>query len=172
VFAENADASMDDIARAAGVSRQTVYSHFSSRGDLLEGLLAEVTDRVVRAIADADLDTGPAVDALLRFLDSGWQAFEGDPFLLHVVTPPRTAQEELDQHQPVLGPLESLIRRGQSTGEFDRALPVGWILAATMGLGHAAGEEVRAGRMSSQQAIDALRRTIRRVVAAQDASGP
>lgn len=163
VLDERPDASMDDIAKAAGISRQTVYSHFPSRDALLAALLAQVTERVVDAIATADLDTGTAADALIRFLEISWQAFEGNPFLLHLTSPPKSPEEELDQHEPVLGPLEQLITRGQRNGEFDPTLPVSWLLSATIGLGHSAGEEVRAGRMTPDQAIAALRRTIPRL---------
>ncbi len=166
VLGERPDASMDDIAKAAGISRQTVYAHFPSRDALLTALLTEVTARVVEAIATADLDTGPAADALVRFLEISWQAFESDPFLLHLTSPPKSPEEERDQHEPVLGPLEQLIRRGQRTGEFDPTLPVSWLLSATIALGHAAGEEVRAGHMTPDQAIATLRRSIPRLFTA------
>jgi len=166
VLGERPDASMDDIATAAGISRQTVYSHFPSRNALLNALLARVTERVVDAIAAADLDTGPAAAALVRFLEISWQAFEGDPFLLHLASPPKSPEQERDQHEPILGPLEQLIRRGQRAGEFDPKLPVSWLLSATIGLGHAAGEEVRAGRMRPDEAIAALRRSIPRLFTA------
>jgi AcrR family transcriptional regulator len=168
VFGERPDASMDEIARAAGISRQTVYAHFPSRDALLAGLLAEITKRVVDAIDAADLDTGPAADALVRFLEISWHAFEGNPFLLHMTSPPKSPQEELDQHEPVLRPLERLIKRGQRTGEFDPTLPVSWLLSATIGLGHAAGEEVRAGRMTSEQATATLRRSLPRLFLATE----
>lgn len=163
VLGERPNASMDEVAKAAGISRQTVYSHFPSREALLDALLARVTERVVDAIDAADLDTGPAADALVRFLEISWQAFEGDPFLLHLARPPKSPEQERDQHQPILGPLEQLIRRGQRTGEFDPNLPVSWLLSATIGLGHAAGEEVRAGRMTSDGAIATLSRSIPRL---------
>jgi AcrR family transcriptional regulator len=168
VLGDRPDASMEEIAKAAGISRQTVYSHFPSRDALVNALLAQVTERVVAAIAAADLDTGPAAEALLRFLEIGWQAFEGDPFLLHLSSPPKSPDQELDQHEPIIGPLEQLIRRGQRAGEFDPNLPVSWLLAATIGLGHAAGEEVRAGRMKPDAAIDTLRRTIPRLFIADE----
>jgi AcrR family transcriptional regulator len=168
VLGDRPDASMDDVAKAAGISRQTVYSHFPSRDALLNALLAHVTERVVDAIAAADLDTGPAADALVRFLEIGWKAFEGDPFLLHLSSPAKSPDQERDQHEPIIGPLEQLIRRGQRTGEFDPELPVSWLLAATIALGHAAGEEVRAGRMKPDEAIDTLRRTIPRLFTADE----
>jgi len=166
VLGERPDASMDDIAKTAGISRQTVYSHFPSRDALLSALLARFTERVVDAIDTADLDTGPAADALVRFLEIGWQAFEGDPFLLHLASPPKSPEQEREQHEPILGPLEQLIRRGQRAGEFDPDLPMSWLLSATIGLGHAAGEEVRAGRMTSGEAFATLRRSIPRLFTA------
>jgi len=165
VLATRPNASIDDIAQSAGISRQTVYSHFASREALLNALLTQVTERVLDAIALADLDTGPAADALIRFLEISWQVLDESPFLLHLASPPQSAEQELQQHEPILGPLEHLIKRGQRTGEFDRTLPVGWLLAATIALGHAAGEEVRARRMTTQQALDTLRRSIPRLFA-------
>lgn len=168
VLGERPDASMGDIAKAAGISRQTVYAHFPSRDALLNALLAGVTARVVDAIDAADLDTGPAAAALVRFLEISWQAFEADPFLLHLASPPKSPEQELDQHQPILGPLEQLIRRGQRAGEFDSQLPVNWLLSATIALGHAAGEEVRAGRMTTDESLAALRGSIPRLFTGGD----
>ena len=91
VLGERPDASMDDIAKAAGISRQTVYAHFPSRDTLLNALLAQVTERVLDAIDAADLGTGPAADALVRFLEISWQALETHPFLLHLTSPPKTS---------------------------------------------------------------------------------
>lgn len=166
VLGERPDASMDDVAKAAGVSRQTVYAHFASRDALIGSLYDRMTRRVVAAIDAARLDEGPAAEALVRFLQIGWDAFEGEPFVLQVAVPPGSADEELDRHQPVLGELERLIRRGQRAGEFDRKLSVAWLISATMALGHAAGEEVRAGRMSTRQAFTAMRRSILRLYTA------
>jgi AcrR family transcriptional regulator len=163
VLGERPDASMDDVAKAAGVSRQTVYAHFTSRDALINALFERMTARVVAAIHAAHLDQGPAAEALLRMLHIAWDIFEGEPFVLHVAVPPASAEQERDRHQPVLDPLERLIRRGQRTGEFDRRPPVGWLISATLALGHAAGEEVRAGRMTTKQAFAALQRSILRL---------
>jgi AcrR family transcriptional regulator len=165
VLNDRPEASMDDIATAAGVSRQTIYAHFRSRDALIGSLLERVTERVVDAIRAADLDTGPATGALIRFIELAWRAFEGNPFMLHLATPSASPEQERDRHQPILAPLEHLVTRGQRTGEFDPAVPVSWLLAAIIGLGHAAGEEVRAGRLTPDQAIEALRRSIPRMLA-------
>ena len=56
-----------------------------------------------------------------------------------------------------------MIRRGQDNGEFDRALDPAWLVSATIALGHAAGGEVAAGRMTTAQTAAALRQSILRV---------
>ena len=52
--------------------------------------------------------------------------------------------------------LEQLIRRGQHTGDFDRALPADWLAAAVVGLAHTAADEVAAGRLTADKAYAVL----------------
>ncbi|MEU4547507.1 hypothetical protein [Nonomuraea dietziae] len=59
-----------------------------------------------------------------------------------------------------------MIRRGRDTGEFDRRLSTDWLVAATVALGHAAGDEAGAGRMSGEQADAALRLSLLRLYGA------
>mgnify|MGYP000529473317 CR=1 FL=1 len=40
-FAADPDASMDDVAKAAGVVRRTVYAHFDSREALINGIVVD-----------------------------------------------------------------------------------------------------------------------------------
>ena len=82
VLGERPDASMEDIAAAAGVTRQTVYAHFPSRDALIAALLHAAGAETVAAIDAARLDTVPPADALRQFLDIGWQLIRGNPFLL------------------------------------------------------------------------------------------
>src|SRR5580698_7175722 len=82
VLSERPDASMEDIAAAAGVTRQTVYAHFPSRDVLISALLHAVGAETVAAIDAARLDTVPPADALRQFLSIGWQLIRSYPFLL------------------------------------------------------------------------------------------
>ncbi|WP_200210486.1 hypothetical protein [Micromonospora coerulea] len=61
----------------------------------------------------------------------------------------------------------SWIRRGQQAGEFDQDASPGWLIAATVALGHSAWAEVAAGRMSSAEAAAAVRISILRVYGAE-----
>jgi AcrR family transcriptional regulator len=67
-FAEHgAEASLDDIARRAGVGPGTLYRHFPNRGTLLE---AVYLDGVRNLCAEGDrlLETEPPADALIDWL--------------------------------------------------------------------------------------------------------
>ncbi|MEW2624747.1 TetR/AcrR family transcriptional regulator [Streptomyces sp. NPDC048106] len=165
VLVQRPEASMDEIARAAGVTRQTVYAHFRSRDALLRALLERFTQRVAAVLDAADLECGPAADAIVRFLDCAWQASAAEPLLLHISQQSRTAQEDDSLHQPIIGRLYALIRRGQDHGEFDPELPAAWLATTTITLAHTAAEEARAGRMTDDEAITALRRTVPRMLA-------
>jgi AcrR family transcriptional regulator len=167
------DAGMDDIAAAAGVARQTVYAHFRSRRALLDAVLERITAEVVAALDTVDLDEGSATVALRRWLDTAWGLLERYPVLLTPAMPVIASDQEVERHEPVTGRLLPLIRRGQRSGEFDRRLSPGWLMAATIALGHAAGQEVAAGRMTQRQAGAAFTTAVMRVYGVEPpARGP
>ncbi len=152
VLGERPDASMEDIAAAAGVTRQTVYAHFPSRDALIGALLRVVGTETVAAMDAAGLDTAPPAEALRRYLDIGWQLIGGNAFLLE----PALAQNPHPGHAPThnagTAQLEQIIRRGQCAGDFDRTLPAAWLAAAIIGLVRTGAEQVAAGRLTTSKA--------------------
>ncbi|WP_327287336.1 TetR/AcrR family transcriptional regulator [Streptomyces sp. NBC_01198] len=151
VLGERYDASMEDIAATAGVTRQTVYAHFPSR-DALVAALVEVAAAEYCALLDAaGLDSAPPAEALAGFLDAGWRFLGRYPVLLNA-TAARLPRPASDPHDIVPPRLERLIRRGQQTGDFDPALSAAWLAAAVLGLMHTAVAEVTAGRVTTGQA--------------------
>jgi len=157
---ERIDASVEAVAAAAGVTRQTVYAHFPSRDVLLAAVVDELTRETVQAIDALDLDHGLALDTLLQLIDLGWRSFEEHPLLLHL---PQPAGPD-ERHDPVVDRFEKLIRRGQRAGEITRDLPVAWLVTALIALGHAAGEAVAADRLPARKATSALRLSITRLL--------
>jgi AcrR family transcriptional regulator len=164
VLGERPDASMEEIATAAGVTRQTVHAHFASRDALIAALIEAAGAETVDAMAAARLDTLPPVDALRRYLDIGWQLIRRYPFLLAAALA-RTPPGNEATHLAGAARLEELIRRGQSSGDFDRALSAGWLAAAVIGLGHTAADQVAAGLLSTDQAYAAFAESALRLCA-------
>ncbi|MES9543421.1 TetR family transcriptional regulator [Actinomadura sp. NPDC000600] len=159
------DAGLGAVAVAAGVTRQTVYAHFPSREKLLLAVAERLTDRTAAAMDAADLDTGPAADALVRLLDAAAREAERHPVLTRrISTVPVGPEADRDRHAPVADRIRQVIERGRRDGEFDDRLPVGWLVAATITLAHAASEERQAGRMDGTSAGDALRTSLLRLL--------
>jgi AcrR family transcriptional regulator len=157
------DASMDEIAAAAGVSRQTLYAHYSSRDTLLQAVSRHITAEVASGLAGLDLERGNAVDALGRWIDASWALVVRFPLLLSPAMVAPKGNDERERHKAIMDGLLHLIARGRRLREFDPAMPTTWYLAAIIGLGHAAGQEVTAGRMTSADAGRAFRESVLRI---------
>lgn len=156
VLAAEPNSSVEDVARAAGVSRQTVYAHFKNREALVSAAIDAVTAEAVSAMDAANLDEGPAAAALLRLLDASWRTVHRFPLLLSAVPEAAGADADDTRHQAVFDHLDRVLRRGQESGEFAADLPTAWLATAVITLGHAAGTAVAAGRMTLPDAADAL----------------
>lgn len=169
LLGQRPDASMDDVAAAAGVARQTIYAHFASRDALLAAVLERTTNEFTTAVDAARLEEGPAAMALSRFLDAGWRLFERFPLLAVMPDTPITPDADRALHEPVVERLERLIQRGQEAGEFDRGLSPAWLLTTTLALGHAAVRPVRDETMAEPEAAAALKLSVLRVFGVADA---
>ncbi|GAA5010271.1 TetR/AcrR family transcriptional regulator [Actinopolymorpha pittospori] len=163
VLGERPDAKMEEVAAAAGLTRQTLYAHYPSREALLNAVVDRATAEAVAALDAVHLDEGSPTDALIRFLDASWYISERYPLLLRLPIASAVSRPERERHAPVLDRLEPLIRRGQRAGEFDRSLPRSWLLAATVSLAHLAGERVSAGEMTPAEAAKAHKRSVLRL---------
>lgn len=122
-----------------------------------------VDTEAVAALDAADVDGGTVTEALLCWLDGTWRLLDRYPLLRHRSVVAANPTDTDRQHAPVVERLERLIRRGQDAGEFDRTISPAWLVSATIALGHAAGADFAAGRMTATQAAVALRHSILRL---------
>lgn len=157
LLAERPDAGLAAIAAAAGLTRQTVYAHFGNRDALLDAVADRITDQAMAAMDEAEENGGPALDQLLQLQAIGWRLFERNPALLQLGSTRAGAAADQARHEPVAARLTRLVKKGQASGEFDPAPPATWLVAAVTALGHAAGDEVGAHRMSVEEAATWLR---------------
>jgi len=151
--------SLEQVAAHAGVSRATVYHHFSGRDVLLDALTERSIAEVTAAVRSARPGEGPPAEAMERVLRAAWQVV-GRYRGLVLVNPRRLARSELRRRLgPALAPIRSLIRRGRRSGEFDPELPVEWTIGVITDLIHAASAQVSTGAMPPRKAERVLVRT-------------
>jgi AcrR family transcriptional regulator len=145
-----------EVARAAGVGRVTLYSHFPSRADLVDAVVGRVITEAEVALTEARLDDLPPEEALRQLLATSWQVL--DRFnRLRVVARAELGEARLRAHHDHgFGHLERLITRGQEEHAFRRDLPLWWLVTVFYALMHAAGDQVEAGEVSAAEVPELL----------------
>jgi TetR/AcrR family transcriptional regulator, mexCD-oprJ operon repressor len=151
------------VASAAGVSRVTVYAHFENLTELVEAVVARAVEHATAAIESAEPDTGPAPEALERLLRKGWRELDRREAVARAAAEHLPAESLRRQHEPMLAVLQALVVRGRDDGAFRTDLPAEWLVTTFYALIHAAGDDVRAGRMGSDDALRVLTTTMRDV---------
>lgn len=123
VLSRDPDASLDEIARSAGVVRRTLYGHFPNRQALLAALAEEAKQALREAVTAARRDGDDPSTALARMLLSLWAV--GDRYRMLIALARRDLGEET--FTAALGPsfvaITSILERGQREGAFPDCLP-------------------------------------------------
>lgn len=159
-LAEDADVSMADVARRAGVVRATLYVHFPTREALLQAVTERAFAEVTAVIEAAEPGRDDAAEALERVVAATWETLGRYQGLIAVNTQTHSHEELHARHGSVLGAVHQLIARGQADGAFRADVPASWHLGTLMALVHAASGEVRAGNIPEADAQGALVGTV------------
>ncbi|MEV4890673.1 TetR/AcrR family transcriptional regulator [Nonomuraea sp. NPDC055795] len=154
------NAKTDDIAKAAGVGRMTLYGHFGTRAELIDAALVEALRAGDEALSSIDL-TGNAREAMTRLLVSSWQAMAESAALLAAAEEILPAGRVRELHEKPARRITELIRRGQDQGVFRTDLPLEWLVNVVHYILHGAATEVRAGRLAPADAAEVVARSVR-----------
>ena len=157
-IAADSSASLERIARAAGVSRATLYAHFADRDGLLDALTERSVAEMTAAIAAARPDETRAGEAIERVLRAAWSTigrYRGLVVVNHRLDP----QELRRRTAPATSLVRAVIVRGQASREFDPDLSPEWLLMVVLDLIHSASRQVTAGALTADQAERALLRS-------------
>ncbi|MGP9021871.1 TetR/AcrR family transcriptional regulator [Streptomyces sp. BR1] len=149
LLSRKSTATMDEVARAAGIGRATLHRHFAGRDALVRALENRGIEQFEAALDAARLDEGLAADGLRRliaevepgagllaFLVTENQLFEGDAM--------NEGWARLDAR------VSALFRRGQEQGEFRIDLTPAWLTEALYGLIGTGAWAVQDGRVAAK----------------------
>jgi TetR/AcrR family transcriptional regulator, mexCD-oprJ operon repressor len=114
IFAVHGEqASMNDVAEAAGVARATVYRYFPNRESLLEALARAAVSDVDARLASARIDEVAPEEGIARAVRALVEV--GSPFVLLARDRLRSDPEQFER--ALTQPLRRLFERGQSAGD-------------------------------------------------------
>lgn len=168
VLGADPNATTDDIAKAAGVGRMTLYGHFRTRADLVEAALTDALRAGEETLSSVDL-TGDAREAMTRLLAPSWQLVAESAALLTAAEDVLPAGRVRELHGAPARRVEELVRRGREQGVFRTDLPSAWMVDVVHYILHGAADQVRAGRLAAADAADTVAKTVQAVLADQEA---
>ncbi|MEU4490745.1 TetR/AcrR family transcriptional regulator [Streptomyces purpurascens] len=141
----NPDVTLEEIARAAGVVRRTLFGHFPGRAALLEAL-AEEASETLRGIAAGVPDAEEAPErALARFVLSIWPVGDRYRLLLSLARQDLGVQRVSETLAPARDEATAILERGQRAGVFHDHLPAPVLSAALEAVTLSLLESVNAG---------------------------
>jgi AcrR family transcriptional regulator len=161
----NPDTTLEELARAAGVVRRTLFGHFPGRAALLEALAEEASEVLRGAVAAGAERIGPAESAeraLAYFVMLMWPV--GDRYRMLLALARRDLGEErvAEILAPARAEAAAILERGQRDGVFPAHLPPAVLSAGLEAMTVALLEQVNAGALED----DGTRVAIAQLIAA------
>ncbi|WP_119288776.1 TetR/AcrR family transcriptional regulator [Streptomyces sp. YIM 130001] len=149
LLTRKATSTMDEVARAAGISRATLHRLFAGRDTLVRAIEDMSLRRFEEALDAARLDEDAASEALRRLVA------EAEPVagvLAFLITENQLfeAEEMNEGWSRIDGRVAALFRRGQESGEFRIDLTPAWLTEALYGLISSGAWAVQDGRLAAK----------------------
>ncbi|MGN3960187.1 TetR/AcrR family transcriptional regulator [Streptomyces sp. WAC8370] len=119
----NPDTTLEELARAAGVVRRTLFGHFPGRSALLEALAEEASETLREAMAHAAEVSEPADRALAHFTLLMWPVGDRYRMLLALARHDLGAERVSEILAPARAEVTAILERGQRDGVFPAHLP-------------------------------------------------
>jgi TetR/AcrR family transcriptional regulator, mexCD-oprJ operon repressor len=150
VAEQGTQASMTDVATAAGVARATVYRYFPSREALLADLARAALADAAARLATARINEVPAEEGIKRAVRALLEV--GDYFV--VLVRERTSPERAALDAQVASPLRHLFESAQRSGAVRRDVPPSLLTESLVAL--AAGVPRAAPALGKEDQIAAI----------------
>ena len=149
LLSRKATATMDEVARAAGIGRATLHRHFAGRDALVRALEELGLQEMEAALDRAGLEDGPEDEVVRRLIA---EVERVAPQLSFLVTENQLFEGE--QHHEgwahADARVSALFRRGQERGVFRIDLTPAWLTEAFYGLVGSGAWAVQDGRVAAK----------------------
>ena len=113
--ARGLDATLDDIAKHAGVNVATAYRHFANKHELAREFLRQCVDRAVALAEEAAAEPDPWL-GLTQFLERSLDMIASNRALVDVLKREYGAEQFDELLERTIIPLDKLLARGQQAG--------------------------------------------------------
>jgi AcrR family transcriptional regulator len=164
VLSHQSNASLAEVAAAAGVGRTTMHRYFPERADLLAGISGDLLEQVAEATHRARPDLGSAMAALERLCQAYFAL--GDGLLLTMNEPGLFTDPAWQEVSESDRALLQLVERGHAEGTIDPDLSPVWVQSVLWALLYAGWMHARDDEVPEHDALALCLRTLRKAVAA------
>ncbi|MDX3228397.1 TetR/AcrR family transcriptional regulator [Streptomyces sp. ME19-01-6] len=145
----NPDVTLEELARAAGVVRRTLFGHFPGREALLEALAEEACEALRSALAAGVrfAEPEPAERALVHLVFSIWPVGDRYRLLLTLAQRDLGSERVAEVLAPARETVTAILERGQRDGVFHTHLPAAVLSAGLEAMTVAFLEAVNTGAL-------------------------
>jgi AcrR family transcriptional regulator len=131
--------SMDDLAKASGVPRATLYYYFSGKDDLVGFYVGVMMRRMRDAVAEGLAHEGSPTEQIETLIRAIMRTFETHPRMCVEMSDAIGDMVDYsvvmaDMQVGLIAPAVSILEAGVASGEFDVPDPVTTVVAMTGGL--------------------------------------
>jgi AcrR family transcriptional regulator len=167
VFAERGfdGASMDDVARAAGITKAAIYHHVSGKEALLERGLARALGALFALLEEPGAQSGSAIERLRylvrRVAELSIAVLPELTVLVRVRGNSPTEREALSRRRAFDRTVAALVREAQAAGDFDPTIDAALFVRLAFGMCNSVVEWYRPdGRLAAAEVADAAVRFV------------
>jgi AcrR family transcriptional regulator len=163
VFAERGfdGASMDDVARAAGITKAAIYHHVTSKEALLERGLQRALEALFALLEEPESRSGRAIERLRhivrRVAELAVEVLPELTVLVRVRGNSPTERAAIERRRAFDGAVANIVREAQAEGDFAEALDPALVSRLIFGMCNSVVEWYRpSGPLSSSRLADAV----------------
>jgi AcrR family transcriptional regulator len=140
VFAERGfdGSSMDDVARAAGITKAAIYHHAKGKEALLERGLRRALEALFDTLAEPGATQGRAIDRLRyivrRVVEVALAVLPELTVLVRVRGNAKVERDAIERRRAFDAHVTAIVREAQAAGDFDAACDPALVVRLTFGM--------------------------------------